>query len=139
MADAFDATMSVLFKKVLVLGYPKTGKSKFATHFFGDRVIHTDQYMDFGWDKCTLLLMRMIQDQEEWVIEGVQCFRLLREMLKIGVSIPDLVIYMEPLYDVLEEHETMRKGLDTIWDQCLNLNQGRVRVQLATERLIPSV
>lgn len=142
MSDAFDPWKANLCDRILIVGFPLTGKSSFAEHYFGyENLIRTDDYIDSGWELALGRLMRLAIQREKWVIEGVQGFRLLRRMLTLGDPLPELVVYMDPVRDPEPRHEGMRKGLQKIWDECLAMNGSRngsaVPVQLATERMIP--
>lgn len=134
--EAFDSEKGRLADKIIIVGYPYTGKTRFANHFFGDQVIHTDDYIDFGWDKCVDFIVEKVRLEEKWIIEGVQGFRIMRRMLQIDRIIPDLVVYLDPLRDALERHIAMRKGLDKIWHDCLMLNDGRVKIVHTSERIL---
>ena len=108
-------------KKILIIGYPKVGKTKYSDRF--EDVIHTDSYMKLDFEKQIYKILEDIQDKEEWVIEGMQGVRLFRKMLQLNKSLPDQVIYLRPKYPPEDKHKSTRKMLDTIWDECLKLNK----------------
>ena len=108
-------------KKILIVGYPKIGKTKFSERF--KNVIHTDSYMKLDFEKQIYQILEDIKDKDEWVIEGMQGIRLFRKMLQLNQSLPEQVIYLRPKYPPEEKHVSTRKMLDTVWDDCLKLNK----------------
>ena len=116
-----ETTPLNLIKKILIVGYPKVGKTKFSESF--KDVIHTDSYMKLDFEKQIYQILEDIKDKDEWVIEGMQGIRLFRKMLQLNQSLPEQVIYLKPKYPPEEKHKSTRKMLDTVWDDCLKLNK----------------
>lgn len=115
-------------QKILIAGYPKVGKTKYANEAFsGISFVHTDDYLHIPNDELvdTILMEIIASEWETWMIEGVQTVRLFRRMLQTGRCLPDLVIWLRPLYPALPKHEAMRKAIDTVWAECLELNKSR--------------
>ena len=107
--------------KIIILGYPKSGKTKFSSKF--SDVIHSDDFIkDYDFKSQIYVLMSQIQGKD-YVVEGIQGFRLFRKMLELNKDIPDEVYYIKPKYPALPEHERTRKMLDTVWRDCLILNK----------------
>ncbi len=108
-------------KKILIVGYPKVGKSNYSERF--ENVIHTDSYIKLDFKKQIYQVLEDIQDKDKWVIEGIQGIRLFRKMLQLNQNLPDKVIYLRPKYPPDENHKSTRKMLDTVCEDCLRLNK----------------
>ncbi len=108
-------------KKILIVGYPRAGKTKYSESF--DGVTHTDNYMKFGFKEQIYEILEDIKDKDEWIIEGIQGIRLFRKMLQRNESLPDLVVWIKPQYPADEKHIGTRKMLDTVWKDCVGLNK----------------
>lgn len=91
----FDPTDKI----VVIIGLAASGKTTLTEMIAADLlpdhdVIHTDDYMKFGFEQS---LYKMIDDIKQkgdnpMIIEGVQGFRLLRKGLERGDFFPDVVI-----------------------------------------------
>lgn len=115
--------------KILIAGYPDVGKTTFAEQYDRD-VIHTDDYMNLDFPEVPRAILEDLKPLEEWIVEGVQSITLFRSMLKRGECLPDLVIYLRPKFEAKEKHKAMRKMLDTIWKECIELNADKdVRIE----------
>lgn len=112
-------------EKVLIAGYPKVGKTTYAEEMFSHSFVHTDDYLHIPDDEMIDAIMAEIADSKYYAIEGVQTVRLFRRMLQTGRDLPDLVIWLRPLHPALPKHEAMRKAIDTVWAECLELNKSR--------------
>lgn len=115
-------------QKILIAGYPMVGKTKYAEEMFICSFVHTDDYLHIPNDEIIDAILGEIdswQERSYYAIEGVQTVRLFRRMLQTGHCLPDLVIWLRPLHPVLPKHEAMRKAIDTVWAECLELNKSR--------------
>ena len=74
----------ISIKKILIVGYPKVGKTNFSEKF--KNVIHTDSYMKLDFEKQIYQILEDIKDKDEWIIEGMQGIRLFRKMLQLNQS-----------------------------------------------------
>ena len=84
---------------VLIVGDPATGKTKLsgelALRHPKHTVIHTDDFMDNGYERGLYQILDKIKATEgPTLIEGVQGFRLLRKGLQESSYNPDTVIHM---------------------------------------------
>lgn|SRR3990167_6858907 len=107
--------------KRIILGYPKSGKTKFSSRF--ENVIHSDDFIkDFNFKDALYALIQKIHGKD-YTVEGIQGFRLFRKTLELNDDVPDEVYYINPKYPAMEQHKVTRKGLDTIWSDCLRINK----------------
>lgn len=107
-------------KRVVVVGHPKSGKTTFADSIEGAKIIHSDDYLSWGYVNG---LYRLIDDIEagrwgdEWILEGVLGYRFLRKIEEEGLDIrPDLIVVCETSRPVEEKHLAQIKGLTKIWN-----------------------
>lgn len=82
---------------VLIIGKPAAGKTwlaaKLAHDNPGHMVVHTDDYMKFGYKESLYkLLMDMARFNKPTIIEGVLGYRLLRKGVELDCYYPDHVI-----------------------------------------------
>lgn len=84
-------------KNILVIGSPASGKS-FVTGLLKSalpyhRIIHTDDYMEHGFEQSLYVMMEDIK-ATPWVsiIEGMLGYRLLRKGVELDCYYPDIVI-----------------------------------------------
>ena len=85
----------------VIFGLPASGKTFFANKLSkdtGGTLIHTDDYIPFGFEKSIDVLIRNIAmmqiSTKSIIVEGVQCARLLRRWASMGIF-PDKVYYIE--------------------------------------------
>lgn len=108
--------------KLLICGYPRAGKTEYSKQF--ENVIHTDDYMEkYDFKEVIYKILEDIKDKDDWVIEGIQCVRLFRKMLQTGESLPEKVIWISSKYQADKKHKGVRKMLDKVWSDCLELNK----------------
>lgn len=84
-------------KKVLIIGFPASGKTtlsellklKSEEH----EVMHSDDYMKFGFVESLYELMKDLEKTEKpTIVEGVIGYRLLRKGVELDSYYPDIVI-----------------------------------------------
>lgn len=98
--------------RVVIIGAPASGKTTLAKmleqHFL---VIHTDDYIGLGYDKALYSLMEDLDYwNDEWIIEGVLGYRLLRKLRQIDQDV-DLIIECErSLADIEEVYQRERNA-----------------------------
>lgn len=82
---------------VVVVGYPMTGKTSLADRVKGFTVIHTDDYIGFGYENAVHVMLPEILGalhHGRVLVEGVQGVRLLNHLWDNPFkTLPDLVIY----------------------------------------------
>lgn len=131
-------SMDFTGKTVVVGGYPGSGKTYIATKLCeqhpGSRIIHTDDFKDYGFKESLYELMNQIPHKSGTLfIEGVLFARLLRKGIELNSFHPDIVIIVErneeDIFDYYiekgEEHKIpdvkkFFKNLDTVYSQYLN-------------------
>ena len=62
-------------------------------------------------------ILDIIKDKSKYIIEGVQCYRILRTGIKENIYTPDLIINILSKYSCLDKHKAMRKTLDKIYTE----------------------
>lgn len=83
-------------KNILVIGNPCSGKTTYMYNFPNHHHVHTDDYIEYGFERSIDFLLRDIQWTEEpHVVEGVQGYRLLKEGVLRGNYFPDIVIELQ--------------------------------------------
>lgn len=107
------------YNKIVVIGYPKSGKtitSNKISKMLNYEVIHTDDYINiYSWADQPIELIKIIKEKEKYIIEGVQGYRVLRTGAKLNIYQPDLVINIISKYNILEKHKAMKKTLNKIY------------------------
>lgn len=123
------------FDKIVIVGFPKTGKTIISDKIFDDRkVVHTDDFIDkSSWDKAPEDIIRSVRDLDCFAIEGIQGMRVLRKGNRLGIFKADAIVYMKPKYEVMPEHESMRKGLTKIWIDFIKEKRYSVKIFKVTE------
>lgn len=102
-----------------VTGGPKTGKTTFA-RLSGERVVHTDDFIDMGWSEASEHVATLLDDPGSWVVEGVALPRALRKWLKSnpeGKPLDELVVLSRPHTDRSDGQRRMAKGHDTVLEE----------------------
>ena len=108
------------FNKIVVIGYPQSGKTTLVNALSSHRpeltVIHSDDYIEHGWDAA---LYKMMDDMREYkpspyLLEGVAGYRFLRkvEQLDLEDLKPDLIILCRSRSPIQQKHVQMCGNLD---------------------------
>lgn len=109
--------------KILITGWPKTGKSYLADEMgVGVLVRSTDETVDRGlsWSDASAEVATWLDAPGPWIIEGVSIPRALRKWAigHDGAAPPvDEIIFLRnrPRVGLNEGQIRMGKGLDTVW------------------------
>jgi len=110
-------------KRIVIVGYPKCGKTEISGLITDREVIHSDDFIkEVNWKDTPDFLIKLLNSKEIYAIEGIQCFRLLRTGIRNSSYFPDIVIYVNPRYPAYPNHIATRKMLDTIWNEYLAMN-----------------
>jgi len=117
---------------VVIIGNAGSGKTKLsgelalthATH----KVFHADGYMSNGYELGMYELMTDIKNHDgPKIVEGVNCFRLLRKGLQTGEFNPDNVIHMHaPVNSVKRTYHNERLGRDFKYIEGQNKSNDKV-------------
>ena len=102
-------------KNIVIIGCPASGKTTLAKELAkrtGQKVFHTDDYMQHGYKESLYVLMADLMEQDRAVIvEGVQGYRLLRKGVEMGCIYPDIVIELKVSPEQVERvYRTERKA-----------------------------
>ena len=121
---------------VVVCGFTKSGKITIArkiSNHLKRRLFISDDYTIYGPQEAMYVLLKDIvyetNRKHPFIVEGVQCFRLLRKGMQEGGFYPDLIIKTKCDEKTIrhfynkdgEGHKTDRalsfnKGLDKVWN-----------------------
>lgn len=115
------------------------GKTTFADLVDDRPVIHTDAFMAMRWEDVPDAVLTRIMGLTPFLLEGVMVPRVLRRAIRDrGIpKICDLVIMLETQWKVLSpRQEGMSKSVHTIFDEWMELDRGRTKVQFAGSLLI---
>lgn len=109
------------YKKIVVIGYPHSGKTTLVNSWnVTDRiVVHTDDYIKEGFEAGLYSIMDTIKEAESYIVEGVQGYRLLRKLVQYNLPQPDIIIICISSAECLPKHKSMRKALNTVWNDYL--------------------
>lgn len=95
--DLFSLDLSG--KAIVIIGSPASGKttlSKALAAKFGQRVIHTDDYIEHGYKEALYaMLPDILESEQPLIVEGMQAYRLLRKGVELETFYPDVVIELE--------------------------------------------
>lgn len=106
----FDEVVSK-YRRIAITGGPRAGKTTWAQRITDRAVIHTDDFRSSPWPEVPFLVIEACQERQAFCVEGVQVPRALRKGLEV-----DAVIWLsEPLLELSDGQERMRKGTDTIF------------------------
>lgn len=104
------------YKRIVIAGGPKTGKTTLASAVTDREVFHTDDFIGRPWEEIPYFVIDQVKNLTSYVIEGIQAGRALRKGLK-----PDVVIYLtehrEPL---TPRQQGMGKGCEAIFHDWLS-------------------
>lgn len=92
-------------KNVLIIGAPASGKTYLSGIFShaGHQVIHTDDYMEFGFQEALYRCLDDICDATQpTLVEGVQGPRLLRKGVEMDCYYPDIVFELVTSWECIE-------------------------------------
>ena len=104
------------YKRVVIAGGPKTGKSTLASSVTDRPVFHTDELAGERWEDIPELVKAQVEGKDAFVVEGVQAGRALRKGLEA-----DVVVYLtEPRAPRTKGQQTMGKGCATIFRDYLS-------------------
>jgi dephospho-CoA kinase len=123
---------------IVIIGFPATGKTTLATMLQDEvlpdhSLISSDDYIDLGYKQSLYGMLRDIErdTNPKKIIEGVQCYRLLRKAAQTGVIKIDTVITVhcddeERLNRYKARHkktypEAFDKNLRTVYTEYLSL------------------
>lgn len=111
--------------RVIMVGFPNVGKSKL-TGTVTDRPVYCSDDVPDGVDfrkSAYHWLDKVESDKGPWLLEGCMCFRVLRIGLRYREWGPDAVVYIEPMHEPQERHESFEMALLTVWDDYLELRE----------------
>lgn len=91
---------SELFKNkdVVIIGWPTSGKTHLSNLLDSSNhtVIHTDDYMKYGFQESLYQLINDIKNIDgKVIIEGMLGYRLLRKGVELACFFPDVVIELQ--------------------------------------------
>lgn len=103
------------YKKVVIAGVPRSGKTTLSRTVNDRPVFSTDSYRE-SWEDAPHTIMDAIKDLDSYLLEGIQVGRCLRKGLK-----PDVVIWMQyPKIELKPGQKTMAKGCMKIFNDWLS-------------------
>ena len=114
------------FAKILIIGYPKTGKTtlsaKIAAENPGCALVHTDSYISLPYREQLYALMDDLRGMKTWVVEGIQGYRLLRKIAERRDEDlrPSRIIICQRA-DLPEKYLKQAKGLRKVWEDYVRL------------------
>ena len=84
-------------KNVAIIGWPSSGKtflSKELAELYPDhKIFHTDDYMNLGYRQSMYQCMEDVLCADgSTIVEGVQCYRMLRKGVEKSSYYPDVII-----------------------------------------------
>ena len=93
-------------KNILIIGPPAGGKTFLSNKFkelHDFTIIHTDDYRDLGFKESLYGLIEDIKkhDFKNLIIEGILGYRLLRKGIQLDCYKPDIVIEIDPGFDII--------------------------------------
>jgi hypothetical protein len=107
--------------KILISGWPKTGKTTTASEIgaaLGVIVRSTDDLIGLGWSEASEAAAKWLDEPGPWIIEGVAVPRAVRKWLAANPGRPpswDRFIVLEgPHVALTSGQTTMGKGIDTV-------------------------
>lgn len=111
--------------KIIIAGSSRTGKSVLANELkrkLGIKLISTDSYINsFSWSDTPEAIINDIKDLDSYILEGIQCGRVIRTAEKLGIDLGyDTVYCLFSEWSELNKGQlTQKKGCQTIWKDCV--------------------
>lgn len=111
-------------RRIVILGGPHTGKTilskRLKTECGISNVRHSDDIKHLGWSESSAAASEWLNEQGEWVAEGVQMARALRKWLAANPDTPldiDIITLSKPFDALLKGQESMAKGVFTVFSE----------------------
>lgn len=105
--SVMEALKTEIGEQAIVLGCAASGKSWFADKLAevnpGHRLWKSDDFMHYGYKESVYKLIDAIDTEKSFIVEGVQCARLLRKSLELNLFYPTVV------FEILRPVEQIRK------------------------------
>lgn len=118
MTPAELLTHNFTAQTVVIIGNPATGKTWLANELAkrtGSPLIHADDYMGHGYKEALYVLLDdVVEVGSPLIVEGVQCYRLLRKGVQLNCFYPDVVIELTATDEQIKRiYREERAGKDT--------------------------
>lgn len=118
MTPAELLTLDFSGQTVVIIGNPATGKTWLAKEIAkctGSRLIQADDYIEHGYKEALYVLLDDVTEADTpLIVEGVQCYRLLRKGVQLDCFYPDVVIELTAPQEQIERvYREQRPGKDT--------------------------
>ena len=124
------------YKKIVVVGYPNSGKTKIAVDLASAlklEIINTDDFMNrYKWEDQPDKIIEKLSKKNGYVVEGIQCYRGLRTGEENRTYKPDIIINVISQQPTQKEHIGMIKTLHKIWRDYCNMIKGKDDVKIRT-------
>ena len=139
---------------IVILGPVKSGKVTIARKLAmdtGHELFIADEFIEkYGYENALnqfqIELDHCYHSGKNCIFEGILCYRLLRRLVKEGYYLPNMVIKVDCndetisyFYEKEEDHKNLNRvfgfnsGLNSIWEQCLNmLSQQNKNIKVLT-------
>lgn len=98
--------------RIFIVGAPASGKTTLCNRIRamgGPPVIHTDNYMRYGFLGCVDAILNDLKVRDRFTLEGVQSARVLRRIMKYD-NAPGTVIYLNPSDEEILSRYKQREG-----------------------------
>lgn len=111
--------------KILIIGGPRCGKTTHAIDLGRRTGIETEHYdwmIDrYGWSEVSDVIAEGLNDQGDWIREGVAGVRGLRKWLRRNPGIPPfkIVVMNTPFIPMTPEQRRMHAGTTTMINQVM--------------------
>lgn len=116
------------YKRVVIAGGPKTGKTTLTAGVTDREVFHTDDFNKAPWTEIPRLVIDQVKDVPAYVLEGVQAGRALWKGLE-----PDVVVYLvDPRAPRTKGQQALGKGCATVFRDWLS-SRPEIPVQYGLE------
>jgi hypothetical protein len=102
------------YSRIVLAGVPKAGKTTLADRVVDRPVIHTDDYIEAGWDDSPRIAASKV-GAGSWLVEGVRGLAVIREG-----AVPGLVVWLPvPLVRLTTNQERFAKGRASAFEKWL--------------------